>query len=351
VSALATERRAARERALGLLYEAEVKGRRVDEVLADLPVAPDEYAAGLVAAVEDHREQIDGLISRFAKGWSIARMPALDRAALRMGSAELIARREVPTGVVLAETVELASRFSTDGSGRFVNGLLARIAREVRGDDATERAAGYDDERAVPEIVALVIDLDGVIRHWDAAGVHDLERDLGVPEGALSAAALEPSRLERAMDGRLDFGAWCQETGDEVARLHGVDAGAAAGAWASTPWRIDLGVVDLVRAVRDRGFATALLSNASTRLLEDLERSGIDDEFDAVLSSADIGVTKPDPAAFRAAAERLGVAPERCLFVDDVDANVHGAAAVGMRAARFDDAEQLRTLLEEEGLI
>ena len=59
-------------------------------------------------------------------------MPALDRAALRMGTAELLTRPDVPTAVVLNEVVELASRFSTDDSGRFVNGLLARVATEVR---------------------------------------------------------------------------------------------------------------------------------------------------------------------------------------------------------------------------
>ena len=101
-------------------------------MLADLPVAPDEFAAGLVAAVDEHREQIDALLTEHAKGWTLSRMPALDRAALRMGTAELITRADVPTAVVLNETVELASRFSTDDSGRFVNGLLAKIATEVR---------------------------------------------------------------------------------------------------------------------------------------------------------------------------------------------------------------------------
>src|SRR3546814_20464391 len=67
-------------------------------------------------------------------------MPALDRAALRMGTAELLTRDDVPPGVVLSEVVELASRFSTDGSGRFVNGLLARIAREVRPRTSVEAA-------------------------------------------------------------------------------------------------------------------------------------------------------------------------------------------------------------------
>ena len=131
---LAQERRDARERALGLLYEAETKGLSGADVLGELPVAPDEFAVALVTAVDEHHERIDALLTEHAKGWTLARMPALDRAALRMGTAELITRADVPTAVVLNETVELASRFSTDDSGRFVNGLLAKIATEVRGE-------------------------------------------------------------------------------------------------------------------------------------------------------------------------------------------------------------------------
>jgi N utilization substance protein B len=129
---LSEERRDARERALGLLYEAEAKGCTGAEILDALPVAPDEFAADLVRAVDEHQARIDELLSEFARGWTLARMPALDRAALRMGTAELISRPDVPTAVVLNETVELAKRFSTDDSGRFVNGLLARVAAEVR---------------------------------------------------------------------------------------------------------------------------------------------------------------------------------------------------------------------------
>ena len=129
---LADERRDARERALGLLYEAETKGCTGTEVLEALPVVADDFAAALVRAVDEHRELIDALLAAHAKGWTVARMPALDRAALRMGTAELLTRPDVPTPVVLNETVELAKRFSTDDSGRFVNGLLAKIATEVR---------------------------------------------------------------------------------------------------------------------------------------------------------------------------------------------------------------------------
>ncbi len=128
-------RREARERALSLLYEAEAKSETPDQVLDSLPLAPEAFAADLVSGVGAHREEVDGLIRRFAKGWTIERMPAIDRTLLRIATFELAHRDDVPTGAVISEAVELAKRYSTDDSGRFVNGLLARIAREVRPND------------------------------------------------------------------------------------------------------------------------------------------------------------------------------------------------------------------------
>lgn len=125
-------RREARERALALLYEAEVKERPPADVLASLPVEPDPYAAELTAGVGEHRGEIDGLIRRFAKGWSLERMPSLDRAVLRLAIFELGWCADVPTGVVIDEAVDLAKQYSTDDSGRFVNGMLSRIAQELR---------------------------------------------------------------------------------------------------------------------------------------------------------------------------------------------------------------------------
>jgi transcription antitermination protein NusB len=125
-------RREARERALGLLYEAEAREVAPANVLDGLPVAPDPYAAELVVGVGDDQEDIDDLIRRFAKDWKLERMPSIDRAVLRMAIHELLSRPEVPTGVVISEAVELVKQYSTDESGRFVNGLLSRIAAEVR---------------------------------------------------------------------------------------------------------------------------------------------------------------------------------------------------------------------------
>ncbi|HVT78919.1 MAG TPA: transcription antitermination factor NusB [Acidimicrobiales bacterium] len=122
----------ARERALELLYEADAKSAPVDDVLAALPVAPDPYAVDIVTGVSEHRAEIDAVIKRLAPDWPVERMPAVDRAVLRVGVYELTQRPDVPTAVVLDEAVALAKRYSTEESGRFVNGVLAAAARELR---------------------------------------------------------------------------------------------------------------------------------------------------------------------------------------------------------------------------
>ena len=131
-SPLVPSRRQARERALSLLYEAETKELTPRELLATLPVEPVPFATELLEGVGDNSEEVDGYIRRFARGWALERMPALDRALLRLGVYELLHRPDVPTGAVLSEAVELASRYSTEESGRFVNGVLGEIGREVR---------------------------------------------------------------------------------------------------------------------------------------------------------------------------------------------------------------------------
>ena len=125
-------RREARERALGLLYEADAKGTTPDAVIADQELEPDAFATDIVHGVGEHLADVDALITRFAKGWTIERMPVIDRTLLRMAIFELAYRPDVPTAAVISEAVELAKRYSTDDSGRFVNGMLGRIADELR---------------------------------------------------------------------------------------------------------------------------------------------------------------------------------------------------------------------------
>lgn len=119
----------AREHALSLLYEAGTKDLNGREILATLVVPPDEFTRVLVEGVVDHQPAIDQIIGDHAAGWTMERMPALDRSILRLGVFELLYRRETPIAVVLDEAVELAKTFSTDDSGRYVNGVLAAVAR------------------------------------------------------------------------------------------------------------------------------------------------------------------------------------------------------------------------------
>ena len=127
-------RRESRERALALLYEAEQKGLSpLSGVVDTLPLAPEPFAGELVVGVSDHVAELDELIGRFSVGWTVARMPAIDRTLLRIGAYEL-GHTDVPTGACISEAVELAKRYSTDDSHKFVNGLLSRLAAELRPD-------------------------------------------------------------------------------------------------------------------------------------------------------------------------------------------------------------------------
>jgi N utilization substance protein B len=127
----------ARKRALDVLYGADVRGTSIESAIAaeaaraaseTQRAASWQYASQIVGGVAEHREEIDELLETYAEGWTIARMPAVDRALLRIGIWELLYNDEVPDAVAIAEAVESARVHSTEDSARFVNGLLGRIA-------------------------------------------------------------------------------------------------------------------------------------------------------------------------------------------------------------------------------
>jgi transcription antitermination protein NusB len=128
----------ARKRALDLLYAADVRQTPVAELLeAEAKRAAGEpartaswlYARDIVDGVQDHQPEIDQLITSHAEGWTLARMPAVDRAILRIGVWELLHNDEVPAAVAIDEAVELAKELSTDESSGFVHGVLAAVGR------------------------------------------------------------------------------------------------------------------------------------------------------------------------------------------------------------------------------
>lgn len=116
-----------------LLYEAESKGIAPSDVLLQIS-PPDDLTSSSANGVEQHQARLDEQIAAHAKGWTLQRMPAIDRNVLRIAGFELLlGRPEVPVAVVLDEAVELAKRFSTDrDSGRFVNGVLSALVPVLR---------------------------------------------------------------------------------------------------------------------------------------------------------------------------------------------------------------------------
>jgi N utilization substance protein B len=128
----------ARRRAMDILFQSDVRGEQIATILAaEAKRAANEpareaswlYAREIVDGVIDNQGEIDEQITTSAKDWSLERMPAVDRALLRVGTWEILFNDEVPTAVAIDEAVELAKEFSTDESGAFIHGVLARIGR------------------------------------------------------------------------------------------------------------------------------------------------------------------------------------------------------------------------------
>lgn len=119
----------ARTRALEILFAADVRDGDPARLLAEGGTS-DTFTETLVDVVIEHRTALDELITTQAEGWTLDRMPAVDRNVLRLGLAEMLYVEEVPAKVAIDEAVELAKALSTDSSPRFVNGVLAAIARD-----------------------------------------------------------------------------------------------------------------------------------------------------------------------------------------------------------------------------
>ncbi|GAA3690524.1 hypothetical protein GCM10023081_30010 [Arthrobacter ginkgonis] len=128
---MSSARTKARRRALDILFEAEQRDVSPLEVLRLRREATDqiinEYTVVLVEGVMSHLDRIDEILGTYARGWTLERMPAVDRTVLRIGAWELLFNDDVPDGVAVSEAVELAKVLSTDDSPEYVNGLLGRL--------------------------------------------------------------------------------------------------------------------------------------------------------------------------------------------------------------------------------
>ena len=117
----------ARQRAVESLFEAEQRGVDSKDVFERNP-AVNDYAVELASLVEEHVDRIDEVIATYSQQWPLERMPAVDRAIVRVAIAELLWKPEVDSGIAVSEAVEIAATLSTPESGKFINGLLGQVA-------------------------------------------------------------------------------------------------------------------------------------------------------------------------------------------------------------------------------
>ncbi|MDA3648450.1 HAD family phosphatase [Saccharopolyspora indica] len=190
---------------------------------------------------------------------------------------------------------------------------------------------------------AVLCDLDGVLRWWDPAIMRDAERIGALPPGTLAGAAFAPERLVPAITGVQSDEQWREAVVADIAGHCGADTARQVVA----RWSEPVGeVVDEVAAIlAGLRVPVVLVSNATSRLESDLAALGVLDLFDAVVNSSSVGVAKPEPGIYRFAADQAGVEPDRCLFIDDTQANVEAARALGMTSLHYRDPAGLRAAL------
>lgn len=193
-------------------------------------------------------------------------------------------------------------------------------------------------------IRAVLLDLDGVIRHFDPSLITRIEERYGIDEGRLIGAAFAPSLLASVTTGVITRAEWLRRIGDELG-----NAGAAA-EWGELPSEVDREMLVLSEKLRASGIRTAILTNGTETIPDEMRNLGIEKHFDAVFNSAEIGHAKPDVRAFQYALKALGCDPAEVLFIDDSASKLAGATELGMPTHHFTDIEGLRSALRDAGV-
>lgn len=191
----------------------------------------------------------------------------------------------------------------------------------------------------------LLLDLDGVLRIWDPDLTSAIERAHGLPDGTLRVATSAPDPLLLALTGAVDDGAWRESVAQAMAAEHGEVGRAAVQDWTVPVGTVDTEVLDIVRHARTR-LQIVLLTNATSRLEADLELLGLSDEVDGSVSSAQLGLAKPDPDVFSRAALRNRLMFSEIAYVDADPANVATAEILGIRSHLYTGADGLRDFVD-----
>jgi putative hydrolase of the HAD superfamily len=181
-------------------------------------------------------------------------------------------------------------------------------------------------------IRAVFFDFGGVLGRFDRVGVRALEERFGLPDDSLVTALYRIPEWQAVAVGRLPESDWLDAVGRKLDELAGRPIPEIRGEWASAWKNVDEDVIGLAKSLRGR-YRIGVLSNSTPRLeTELLGANGIHDMWDVIINSARVGVAKPDARIYEIAAERIGVPPQACLHIDDLEHNVRGAEAAGFSA-------------------
>ena len=192
-------------------------------------------------------------------------------------------------------------------------------------------------------LTTVLLDLDGVVRHFDQAHLGSVETSHGLAVGTILQTAFAPDLLQPVITGRMSRTAWAEEVGRRIGVMD------AAMEWMATPGTADEEMLAEVKTLRSEGVVVAILTNGTDTIPAEMRELGLDIRFDAIFNSAEIGFAKPDRRAFQAVCDELAVEPTAVFFTDDSASKLAGAVELGMTARLFEGVEPFRDHLEELG--
>ena len=197
---------------------------------------------------------------------------------------------------------------------------------------------------------ALLIDLDGVLRQWpsnDAA----IEISHGLALGSIRTAAFEPSLLAQAITGQISDDAWREKIAEALqVQRGGSELKGAILQWSAQLGKINQEVLAVITSL-PIDISLVLVTNATSRLDDDLSALGLNQTFTAVVNSSAIGVVKPNRIIFDAALAEVNCLPNEAVFIDDSPQNVEAALALGIVAHQFVNVEMMKNFLSTTGII
>ena len=204
---------------------------------------------------------------------------------------------------------------------------------------------------------AVLFDFGGVLIRMDWDGYDEFGRRWNLPPGALVDAFYRTPEWHAIETGQGNWDTWQRGVEQRLAPYLQADVAQSVqdllDAWYAQPWQYHLPNFELAHDLQAMGHRVGVLSNAPDdlreRFLSDLP---VEVDWDAIVVSGEIGLRKPDPRIFQHAAEAIGVAPEQCFFIDDLEENVLGAHTVGMGGYHFtrNNYRALRIALRAAGI-